>query len=121
MLSNASAKMYARCLPFSAFPNCQAVAAADSEEAARRQGEALTQRLAHLSTKLTEAEEERRAELAPGLRTARDDVAVLRCQLEAERARAGVAQREAAQVAAKLEAVSGELEQGTVGTGRTAQ
>ncbi|KAL4432606.1 hypothetical protein ABPG77_000543 [Micractinium sp. CCAP 211/92] len=59
----------------------EAVAASDSEEAARRQGEAMAQRLALLATKLAEAEEERRAELAPELKAARDDVALLQGQL----------------------------------------
>lgn len=72
----------------------------------------MAQRLAHLSTKLAEAEEERRAELAPELKLARDDVALLQGQLEAERVRAGAAQREAAQVAAKLDAVSWGLAHG---------
>ncbi|KAL4436789.1 hypothetical protein ABPG75_003928 [Micractinium tetrahymenae] len=87
----------------------EAAAAADSEEAAQRQGEALAQRLAHLNTKLAEAEDERRAELAPELKAARDNVALLQGQLEAECARAGAAQREAADVAAKLEALQQEV------------
>lgn len=66
----------------------------------------MAQRLAVLATKLAEAEEERRAELAPELKAARDDVALLQGQLGLERTRASAAQREAAEVAAKLEAVS---------------
>ena len=63
--------------PFFAMPS-QAAAAADGEEAAAAQAAALQQRLALLSGKLNEVEEERRAELAPSIRAARDDVALLR-------------------------------------------
>lgn len=63
-------------------------------------------RLAHLSSKLTEAEEERRAELAPDIRAARDDVALLRSQLANEDAKAEAARQEVANLAAKLGAVS---------------
>ena len=84
----------------------QAAVAADREEAARQQAEALAQRLAHLTSKLGEVEDERRAELAPDIKAARDEVGVLQAQLEAERAKAAGAQREAADIAAKLEAVS---------------
>lgn len=59
-------------------PRAQAAAAADAEEEAHKQAAALQQRLALLSGKLSEVEEERRAELAPSLRAARDDVALLR-------------------------------------------
>lgn len=84
----------------------QAAAAADSEEAARRQAESLAQRLVHLNSKLAEVEEERRAELEPEIKAAKDDVAMLDGQLEAERAKAAAAQRDAADIAARLEAVS---------------
>jgi len=56
----------------------QVAAAVDAEEAAQQQAAALQQRLALLAGKLNEVEEERRAELAPSLREAKDDVALLR-------------------------------------------
>ena len=59
-------------------PHKQAAAAAAAEEDAHKQATALQQRLALLSGKLNEVEEERRAELAPSIRAARDDVALLR-------------------------------------------
>ena len=83
----------------------QAAKAADSEEAAARQAEALQQRLALLTGKLSEAEDERRAELAPDIHAAKEDMALLRSQLETERDKAAAAGREAADIAAKLEAV----------------
>jgi chromosome segregation ATPase len=83
----------------------QAALAADNEEAARQQAEALQQRLAHLPSKLTEAEDERRAELAPDIKAAKDEIAGLQGQLAAERAKAAAAQREASDIAARLETV----------------
>ena len=86
----------------------QAALAADSEEAARQQAEALQQRLAHLTSKLGEAEDERRAELAPDIKAAKDEIAGLQGQLAAERAKAAAAQREASDIAARLETVGRE-------------
>lgn len=83
----------------------QAMEAADGEEAARQQVEALFHRLSSLTAKLTEAEDERRAELEPEIKAAKDDVALLQSQLEGERAKADAAQREAADIGAKLETV----------------
>ncbi|PRW58036.1 coiled-coil domain-containing 146-like [Chlorella sorokiniana] len=88
----------------------QAVAAADAEEAAQQQATALQQRLALLSGKLSEVEEERRAELAPSIRAARDDVALLRSQLEAEGAKAAVARSQVSSLAAQLETLQLEIE-----------
>jgi hypothetical protein len=83
----------------------QAVNAADGEEAAQQQAAALQQRLSLLMGKLSEAEEERRAELAPDMRDAQEDVDLLRSQLETERGKAAAAAQDAADVAARLEAV----------------
>ena len=93
----------------------QAALAADNEEAARRQAEALQQRLTHLTSKLSEAEDERRAELVPGIKAATDEVAGLQGQLAAERAKAAAAQREASDIAARLETVRGEWGRGAGG------
>lgn len=88
-------------------PRLQAGLAADAAEAARKQAEGLSARLALLSSKLSELEDERRAELAPDLRAARDDGALLRSQLAGEAAKAAAARQEVADIAAKLEAVGG--------------
>jgi predicted nucleic acid-binding Zn-ribbon protein len=83
----------------------QAATAADSEDATQRTADVLQQRLALLSAKLADAEEERRAELAPDIRAAKEELGTLRSQLQGERARAEAAQREAADIAWRLEAV----------------
>lgn len=66
---------------------------------------ALRQRLTSLSARLAEVEEDRRAELAPELRAAREDVAALRSQVAGEGAKAAAARQEASDLSAQLEAV----------------
>ena len=77
----------------------------DGEEAADKQVEALEQRLKEQSARVADAEEERRAELAPEIKATRDDISLLRNQLAGEQAKAADTQHQVASLAAKLESV----------------
>lgn len=87
----------------------QAAKAADSEEAARGEAEALQQRLLLLNGKLSDAEDRRRAELAPDILLAQEDVELLHSQLDGERAKAVAAQQEVDDIALKLDTVRGHV------------
>eukprot|EP00887_Chlorella_sp_A99_P007989 scaffold12.g7989.t1 len=82
----------------------------DEEEAARGEVEALQARVAEMNAGLVDAEDDRRAELAPELRAVREEVEGLAGQLAGERAKTAAAQREAAETAARLEALQLEIE-----------